>query len=440
MSYKWSFYNYFMFNESDFICYNTKSGAIIFGETRLLNSKCLKDDATNLSNHEYFSTLYESGIIIDKDTDELAQLRELNTRTDLSTLHITIVPTINCNFSCPYCYQNGLHKNAYMSKETKARIIKLIKNKCKEYPIKSVDLTWFGGEPTLSIRFIEIFMDELTKLSRSTTKFKTTTAIITNGYLLKPEIFERLYNSYVRIFQITLDGVEDNHDRYRILHNGGSTFQTIYSNLIAIKNLSKEKYDFLIQIRANFMNNNLPSMKKLVNRFKRDFADDERFSISFRPIIDFTGDFKKDTVTKIEARQAEANMLKYMYSLDIETDENPMFTLLPIPISRWCKSCEGLRYVINYDGSVYRCNSAMTDAKYQLGTLGTDGELNLDEQVEQRWNSSPFKDTSSTCLKCKRLPICMGGCVKEIIDSGKKPCHWSDSYIKKELEDLLITK
>lgn len=406
----------------------------------MFDSKNIGEDASGLVDHAYFSYFLENGFIISEGTDELSQLREMNEKKDNHTLHLTLVPTLDCNFACPYCYQKGTHDNYYMTNELKQGVLEFVRKECLNNPIESVQLTWFGGEPTLTVSFIEEFMSELTTLSRTTTGFKTTTSIITNGYLLTPKIFERLYNSYVRIFQITLDGVENNHDKYRVLIDGKGTFQTIYNNLISIKQFKQQDYNFLIQIRANFFKNNISLMRDLVDTYSKDFNDDERFSISFRPIIDFTGDLTEDVATKLEARKMEESMLKYMQSHEVEVDENnPMFTLLPMPISRWCKASEMLRYVINYDGSVYRCNSAMTTYKYCVGFLKPDGSMTINEDTVRQWESSLFNDLSSTCLKCKRLPVCMGGCKKERIKLGKIPCHWTDTYINNVLNDLLAS-
>ena len=44
MRYKWSRYNYFEFDEKNkkFVCYNTKSGAVLFGNANLFAASDLK--------------------------------------------------------------------------------------------------------------------------------------------------------------------------------------------------------------------------------------------------------------------------------------------------------------------------------------------------------------------------------------------------------------
>ena len=65
-------------------------------------------------------------------------------------LYLTLVPTLDCNFACPYCYQREAHNQYYMSEELKHGILNFIKKECLAKKIKRVETTWFGGEPTLT--------------------------------------------------------------------------------------------------------------------------------------------------------------------------------------------------------------------------------------------------------------------------------------------------
>lgn len=438
MRYKWSRYNYFEFDEKNkkFVCYNTKSGAVLFGNANLFAASDLKKDASSLCDYAYFTDFFKNGFIIPEDSDELSQLKEINSERDTDVLYLTLVPTLDCNFACPYCYQREAHNQYYMSEELKHGILNFIKKECLAKKIKRVETTWFGGEPTLTAKFIEDFMRELQNVSRSTSQFETTTIIVTNGYLLNNKLFERLYNNYVRIFQITIDGNEENHNKYRILKDGNPSFHIIYDNLLAIK--KSKKQDFIIHLRANFLKDNIDSMKDLVDLYKKDFSDDERFTFSFRPVLDFTGDFEKNVFSKAEARRSEYKMLKYMQQIGLSSEEcNPMFTLLPMPISRWCRASEALRYIINYDGGVFRCDSVITENEQRVGNIELDGRVFFDSEKIDKWLFSPFQELSNPCLKCKRLPVCMGGCVKERIKTGRVICHWTDDYIRFVLKNLL---
>ena len=127
-----------------------------------------------------------------------------------------------------------------------------------------------------------------------------------------------------------------------------------------------------------------------------------------------------------------------MQQIGLSSEEcNPMFTLLPMPISRWCRASEALRYIINYDGGVFRCDSVITENEQRVGNIELDGRVFFDSEKIDKWLFSPFQELSNPCLKCKRLPVCMGGCVKERIKTGRVICHWTDDYIRFVLKNLL---
>ena len=82
----------------------------------------------------------------------------------------------------------------------------------------------------------------------------------------------------------------------------------IYQNLLTIK--CKPEKDVLVQIRANFLKNNIDSMKDLLKMYEQDFKDDNRFSLCFRPIIDFEKGMPSELLTiKKEARNLEFDMM-----------------------------------------------------------------------------------------------------------------------------------
>lgn len=63
---------------------------------------------------------------------------------------LTILPTLNCNLSCKYCFEEAHRRIEKMSPE----IVKKLKQYIKEQYVHGrrteyMDLHWFGGEPLL---------------------------------------------------------------------------------------------------------------------------------------------------------------------------------------------------------------------------------------------------------------------------------------------------
>ncbi|MCB6745862.1 radical SAM/SPASM domain-containing protein, partial [Anaerostipes hadrus] len=64
--------------------------------------------------------------------------------------------------------------------------------------------------------------------------------VVTNGYFLTKDAFEKLLSWNVRQFMVTIDGVGEMHDRTRHLAGGGGTFDQIIENLRAVKECSAD--------------------------------------------------------------------------------------------------------------------------------------------------------------------------------------------------------
>lgn len=81
-------------------------------------------------NQVFYSTMVKLGIIKSTELDrafyEDALLKRRLTVFRDPSYRLTINPTLNCNFSCWYCYET--HNKKYMSNEVKQRILKLIDN------------------------------------------------------------------------------------------------------------------------------------------------------------------------------------------------------------------------------------------------------------------------------------------------------------------------
>ena len=108
-------------------------------------------------NQVFYSTMVKLGIIKSTELDrafyEDALLKRRLTVFRDPSYRLTINPTLNCNFSCWYCYET--HNKKYMSNEVKQRILKLIDNIVSKQDIQYFELDWFGGEPLLYPDIIE---------------------------------------------------------------------------------------------------------------------------------------------------------------------------------------------------------------------------------------------------------------------------------------------
>ena len=99
--------------------------------------------------------------------------------------------------------------------------------------------------------------------------------IVTNGYLLDERNAAMLGRCRVGLAQITLDGVEEGHDRTRHLAGGGKTFGRICENLRHVK------LPFKVHIRHNVHEGNLHETETL-KAFVKQLAEESGNTKSWR--------------------------------------------------------------------------------------------------------------------------------------------------------------
>ena len=207
---------------------------------------------------ELWGKLYEKRVITDNDDEDFLSFRsiiEQQRRLD-NALVLTIAPTMDCNFSCPYCFEDK--KKGCMSDKTVQQIVDFIN---KHNNIDVLNLTWFGGEPLLASHIIEDISNKIDKQ-----KFTCINAsIITNGYFLTKENLDLLVRCNIRSIQISIDGIQETHNRKKYTATDKNTFETIVRNLDCINamggipvcvrvNLDKENENDFLKVYDFFRN------------------------------------------------------------------------------------------------------------------------------------------------------------------------------------------
>lgn len=173
-----------------------------------------------LSNPNYYfdtipsviTKLIDEGFIVD-DSDEVSLVHDKFTQLRKEDeYYLMVLPTYQCNLRCWYCVQE--HQNLFMTDETVESVKKHISKVLKKDDIKTLLLSWFGGEPLLAYdKIVDItrFAQRIAKDAGK--KFRCT--ITTNATLLTPSRIEELCSLGITNYQITIDGKKDVHDRYQ---------------------------------------------------------------------------------------------------------------------------------------------------------------------------------------------------------------------------------
>jgi uncharacterized protein len=133
-----------------------------------------------------------------------------------------------CNLNCSYCYyynmgdDTALSRPARASLDTSEALAQWLAQGCSELGIPQVSIAFHGGEPMLvrAAEFARICAAFERHLGE---QVDLRFSIQTNGTLLTEGWIEALRHYRVSI-GISIDGMEADHDRFRLDHQGRSTF------------------------------------------------------------------------------------------------------------------------------------------------------------------------------------------------------------------------
>ena len=283
---------------------------------------------------------------------------------DADHLHLIIMPTEKCNFRCVYCYEDfsiGRMKPATIIGLKAFLSVRAIS-------LKSLEINWFGGEPTLASEIIEDVMTHVADLAKRF-GFHLLGAMTTNGYLLNGERYLRYVQLGITHFQISLDGYAEFHDETRRLAGKGGTFAEIWSNLLEIKAvISKGE----ILLRLHLSKRNIVRFAEF-RRFVEKTFDKKEFVTRAQLIEDLGGDNDLSEILIANYTYMEIDHLSL--AAEVETQNDGYI----------CYAAKANSFVIRADGRIGKCTVALKSLSNTVGRLLDDGTIELDAQKIFPW-------------------------------------------------------
>lgn len=414
---KWSFWNDIIPYLNDYICFNTRSGAIIvLSQDEKIKLKERPSSAPDI--------LYRMGIMVPNDRNEkqewLAEYRK--GKMDTSFLDLTILPTHQCQFKCIYCFEGEKNSNVLTDKAC-ADIQSFLKKRVDS--VNKLHITWFGGEPLLGInriRQLSAFMLDLCKEHN----IHYYADMTTNGYALSPSRCDLLINEcHIKRYIVTIDGTADVHNRRRPLRNEAGTFDTIWHNITMLIKTGAD-----VCIRVTIDKSNINNIREFID-FIANSEVAAKTGLVFVRTIDylFTPDsIKSNLYTVEEFANIEMELIKYAHQKQILRYTIPS----PCPLGGCLRKGD---VVIGTKGEIYKCLDTVGDAQWITGHI-SDVNESIDANWYQDWLSWEPSD-NTTCKECKLQPLCNGGCPHNALFSSKMhgtayQCpEWRSNYKEK---------
>jgi uncharacterized protein len=310
-------------------------------------------------------------------------------------LSVAVILTLDCNFSCNYCYEGSLKTRQTMSEATADRLIDFIKARFRPGQQKLI-LDFYGGEPLLAQERIRQIAGPLKEFAEGQgAEFCFT--LVTNGSLLTPRTVEELKPFGLQVAKVTIDGPADLHDRSRPFRSGKGSFETILRNVRDCCQLIK------IGIQGNYTRENFRRFPELFARLAAEKLDQEHLlQVSFNPVLQTTdrfapAEFRNGCCSINEPWLAEAAVW-----LRAETLKRGyrVAKITPTP----CMVDLDNAFTVHVDGSLYQCMGFIGHTDYAVGDIRQGMK-----DYRQVYNLDHWRQNEE-CSDCSYLPLCYGGC------------------------------
>lgn len=366
--------------------------------------------------------LSENGFILEDPEKQVEELRYKISKAccDNSTFILNINPTMDCNFSCWYCYENHVPKSA-MSADTIEALKRFIENRLRSEPKPQLmQFGFFGGEPLLEFSNVSRQLIEYASATCKLYNVELSINFTSNGSLITEEITNYL-KQFDCSFQITLDGGEEKHNQTRFFKGGGASFQKIVSN---IKMLASK--GIAVIARINFTGKNIDSTLSIPDEFT-DIDESAKRFIRF-DVQRVWQDRKNST----DATEEKAKSLRQRFR---DLGFTVLINNLKTSADNVCYGDKTSHFMINYNGEVFGCTARDFISKNRIGTLQNDGTIAYDGDINLRRNASKF--SKQICQTCRIAPICGGGCKQRSFeDSKSNECTFR--YTASMIDDLVL--
>lgn len=297
-------------------------------------------------------------------------------------MFVNLWVTTNCNFSCRYCYEGENKENHILQKETVDNLISHIKNELCEN--EDIIVEFHGGEPLLNFELIKYTIDDLNTIFPGNKKYY---GITTNAYYLEDNYLDFISEHMNYNLSISIDGMPEINDKYRVTRNGEGTFTKICDNVKAV----------LIR-RPDSMARMTVTSNTVQHLYENSlFLEEMGFKIIGAALDYYDEGWNEE---KIEILYKEMVKLK-------EYEKVKKRARFPIT-NFYCKKMRecgfGKKYFTLYpNGDIYPCTYCVGKEEFILGNINGSG-FNT-EQIKKYQSVNTKANT--LCIGCKHIEHCV---------------------------------
>ena len=406
---KVSKYNRYIVVDNELYVYNLLSRSLIcLGDAEL--EKKLKNNIFSDFDEASLGVLEKNKFICDGAIDEYLQIIRLQRiiKYGNKNARLTILPTLNCNFRCWYCYEEHTAKNL-SEKECKI-LLNFADNLLNNNHLNSLTLDWFGGEPMLRFKDIIVPLSLEIKQLCDEKGVVFYNMITTNGALISERQIAEMSHIELKKFQITLDGGKEFHNKTRFSRKFPNSYDCIVNN---ISMLVKCLPNIDLTLRINCTPTNIESIPSIIDSFSYEIRN--KIQVNLQPIWQ-----EVESLKKFSKRVTEITNSFYEAGFSV-----PSFTTLPTT-PNICYVENMLHYTITPGLEVYKCTARdfKKDSINYIGNITEDGKFVSNDNILRYYCDSFFENDK--CKECEVLPVCRGNCIQKCVERNRLDCQKED--------------
>ncbi|HEY6234379.1 MAG TPA: radical SAM protein, partial [Candidatus Elarobacter sp.] len=382
---------------------------------------------------EFVDLLRRGGFLVDRDTDELAIVRERYWRARGETPAVlTITTTIDCNLGCYYCYEQ--RSTEALAVHDVGAVVELARKQLAKGNKRALHVDWYGGEPLLNVEFMEAASYALQAMCASE-GIRYVSSVISNGTVWPADVADFVARHRIRQVQITFDGLEENHNkrrRYRSKKDQVEKSSFMKSVELVDRLIACARVDLRYNVDPRNQDDFLPFIDFAVSRgwFKAPYE------VVFQPARVSAYSEKAAFLRPHELTLAEFQALKdaaiRRLGSNGRIEETAIPDGYPYPKTSVCAALANDSVVVGAEGKTYRCGLQVSEPHRAVGTIHDDST-----GPDAPWWEQFDPTTMPTCSRCSFLPVCMSGCPKKHLECDEHAIREQGRYWRDNLARMI---
>ena len=365
-------------------------------------------------------------------------MRELPTSASL-------LLTEDCNLRCTYCFE--CHNTNRMSKDVARKAIDWLSDNAVKMGSGSFSVLLFGGEPLLNIDTIEETLAYGVQIGAEK-GLRFTASMVTNATVMNDRIYSvlRRYRDQVNLgIQLSVDGIPEVQDRYRLTVAGKGSWHMVEKNLPRFKELyDNNSDDGRLSIHGCINKETMPYLYKNYKFFREDLGFKR---IWFLPVAE-----EKWDMDDVKIYREENQKIFDDYIAEIAESMNIRDSFNYAPFDRYdglgCRPdapCgAGRSFVtITAEGDIYPCHQIYFNDPEKDTCIGNVMEGELDEDRRRIFTQYEEEDIgcgdcpNTQCYRCLAANYVYNGGLFSQIRGVYCALSGVDNYFQRKLKEAL---